>query len=131
MLTDRERSAYVDPFARDWPGLATTDTGISCFCFKKFTLLNYLYTVRLYSTPADIRNASHYRISQLRLSVYHTALFDVFKDLYLKLQVPAAARAGFFRLRGSVQSLLLRRHVSVLLRSALLSSPLYICRLRA
>ena len=42
MLTARERSAYVDPFARDWPGLATTDTGISCFCFKKFTLLNYL-----------------------------------------------------------------------------------------
>ena len=76
MLTARERSAYVDPFARDWPGLATTDTGISCFCFKKFTLFSYL---QVPVAPTDIRNAPWYREFQLRLSVYHSASFCVFK----------------------------------------------------
>lgn len=33
MLTKPQSFAYVDPFARDWPGFSTTDTGVlSCFC---------------------------------------------------------------------------------------------------
>lgn len=35
MLTKLQRFAYVDPFARDWPGFSTTDTGVlSCSCIS-------------------------------------------------------------------------------------------------
>ena len=51
--------------------------------------------------------------------------------LLAKLPAPAAARAGSCRLRGSVQSLLLRLPVSRLLRSVLSLFPSYICRPRA
>ena len=33
MLTNCEKFAYVDPFARDWLGFSTTDTGISLIRF--------------------------------------------------------------------------------------------------